>query len=96
MENKFTNEMYYQSLVEALADAIMHHEYEDAEKLATALDKFQNKMLNSDEYISSGKVTELGISRQRLQYWVKQGYVKTIPHGKQKRYSLKDVNKMMK
>jgi hypothetical protein len=44
--------------------------------------------------ITSGQVEKLGISRQLLRYWVSQGYVRTVPHGKQKRYLLDDIERL--
>ena len=41
--------------------------------------------------ISSGEVEKLGISRQLLRYHVNTGQVRTVPHGKQKRYLLEDI-----
>ena len=41
--------------------------------------------------ISSGEVEKLGISRQLLRYHVSTGQVRTVPHGKQKRYLLEDI-----
>jgi len=43
---------------------------------------------------TSGELEQMGISRQLLRYYVKEGYVRTIPHGKQKRYLLDDVLKV--
>ena len=45
----------------------------------------------SEKFISSSEVEKLGVSRQLLRYYVKNFYVKTIPHGKQKRYRLSDI-----
>ena len=45
----------------------------------------------TDRIVSSGEAEKLGISRQLLRYYVKEGYVRTIPHGKQKRYVLDDL-----
>ena len=49
-----------------------------------------------DEVISSKQVEQMGISRQLLKYHVKLGHVRTVPYGKQKRYSLEDVKKLVK
>ena len=45
----------------------------------------------SNKIVSSGELEKLGISRQLLRYYVNNGYIRTIPHGKQKRYVLDDV-----
>ena len=49
-----------------------------------------------DEVISSKRVEQMGISRQLLKYHVKLGHVRTVPYGKQKRYMLEDVKKLVK
>ena len=46
--------------------------------------------------ISSKRVEQMGISRQLLKYHVKLGHVRTVPYGKQKRYMLEDVEKLVK
>ena len=51
------------------------------------------KFYNDTTTISSHEVEALGISRQLLRYYVNNGYVRTVPHGKQKRYLLEDVLK---
>ena len=43
--------------------------------------------------VRSGQVEKLGISRQLLRYYVTNGYIRTGPYGKQKRYLLEDVLK---
>ena len=48
-----------------------------------------------DRIASSGEVEKLGISRQLLKYWVSTGKVRTIPYGKQKKYLLDDINKLI-
>jgi hypothetical protein len=48
-----------------------------------------------DRIVSSGEVEKLGISRQLLRYWVSTGKVRTIPCGKQKKYLLDDINKLI-
>lgn len=50
----------------------------------------------TDRIITSSQIEQMGISRQLLRYWVKCGYVRTIPHGKQKRYLLEDIKKVSK
>ncbi len=45
--------------------------------------------------VSSGEVEKLGISRQLLRYWVSTGKVRTVPYGKQKKYLLDDINKLI-
>ncbi len=44
-----------------------------------------------DKVVSSGEIEKMGISRQLLRYYVKCGYVRTVPYGKQKRYMLDDL-----
>ena len=51
--------------------------------------------LIENKMISSGEVEQLGISRQLLRYYVNAGRVKTEPYGKQKRYLLDDVLKII-
>ena len=46
--------------------------------------------------VSSKQVEQMGISRQLLKYHVKLGHVRTVPYGKQKRYLLEDVDKLVK
>ena len=46
--------------------------------------------------VSSKCVEQMGISRQLLKYHVKLGHVRTVPYGKQKRYMLEDVEKLVK
>ena len=46
--------------------------------------------------VSSKQVEQMGISRQLLKYHVKLGHVRTVPYGKQKRYLLEDVKKLVK
>lgn len=46
--------------------------------------------------ISSKQVEQMGISRQLLKYHVRLGHVRTVPYGKQKRYLLEDVEKLVK
>jgi hypothetical protein len=48
-----------------------------------------------NKFISSGEVEKLGISRQLLRYWVSTGKVRTVPYGKQKKYLLDDINKLI-
>ncbi len=43
--------------------------------------------------LTSSQVEQLGISRPLLGYYVKNKYIRTIPHGKQKRYVKADVLK---
>ena len=45
----------------------------------------------TDRIISSGEIEKMGISRQLLRYYVKEGYIRTVPHGKQKKYLLDDI-----
>lgn len=49
-----------------------------------------------DRTISSGEVEKLGISRQLLRYYVSTGKIRTVPHGKQKKYLVDDVIKAIK
>ena len=46
--------------------------------------------------VSSKQVERMGISRQLLKYHVNLGRVRTVPYGKQKRYLLEDVKKLVK
>ena len=48
-----------------------------------------------NKLISSGEVEKLGMSRQLLRYHVNSGRVRTVPYGKQKRYLLDDVLKII-
>ena len=48
----------------------------------------------TNKIVTSGQVESMGISRQLLRYYVKNGYVRTVPHGKQKRYLLDDIQKL--
>ena len=45
--------------------------------------------------VSSKQVEQMGISRQLLKYHVQLGHVRTVPYGKQKRYMLQDVRKLV-
>ena len=49
-----------------------------------------------DKIVSSKQVEQMGISRQLLKYHVQLGHVRTVPYGKQKRYLLEDVKKLVK
>ena len=46
--------------------------------------------------VSSKQVEQMGVSRQLLKYHVRLGHVRTVPDGKQKRYMLDDVKKLIK
>ena len=46
--------------------------------------------------VSSKRVEQMGISRQLLKYHVQLGHVRTVPYGKQKRYMLEVVKKLVK
>ena len=46
--------------------------------------------------VSSKQVEQMGVSRQLLKYHVQLGHVRTVPYGKQKRYMLEDVKKLVK
>ena len=46
--------------------------------------------------VSSKQVEQMGISRQLLKYHVQLGHVRTVPCGKQKRYMLEDIKKLVK
>ena len=46
--------------------------------------------------VSSKQVEQMGISRQLLKYHVSLGHVRTVPYGKQKRYMLEDIKKLVK
>ena len=45
--------------------------------------------------VSSKQVEAMGISRQLLRYYVSIGKVRTVPYGKQKKYLLDDINKLL-
>lgn len=48
-------------------------------------------------YVTSGYIINtFGISRQVLSYWYRQGYVRAVTCGKQKRYLLEDIKKLVK
>lgn len=49
-----------------------------------------------DRIISSGEVEKLGISRQLLRYYVRTGKIRTVPYGKQKKYLVDDIIKVIK
>ena len=46
--------------------------------------------------VSSKQVEQMGISRQLLKYHVKLGHIRTVPYGKQKRYLLEDIKKLVR
>ena len=46
--------------------------------------------------VSSKQVEQMGVSRQLLKYHVRLGHVRTVPYGKQKRYLLEDIKKLVK
>ena len=46
--------------------------------------------------VSSKQVEQMGVSRQLLKYHVKLGHVRTVPYGKQKRYLLEDIKKILR
>ena len=46
--------------------------------------------------VSSKQVEQMGVSRQLLKYHVGLGHVRTVPYGKQKRYMLEDIKKLVK
>ena len=46
--------------------------------------------------VSSKQVEQMGVSRQLLKYHVRLGHVRTVPYGKQKRYMLEDIKKLVK
>lgn len=48
-----------------------------------------------DRIISSGEIEKMGISRQLLRYYVSTGKVRTVPCGKQKKYLVDDINKLI-
>ena len=54
------------------------------------------KYFTESTIVSSKQVEQMGISRQLLKYHVKLGHVRTVPYGKQKRYLLEDVKKLVK
>ena len=54
------------------------------------------KYFTESATVSSKQVERMGISRQLLKYHVQLGHVRTVPYGKQKRYMLEDVKKLIK
>lgn len=54
------------------------------------------KYFTESTTVSSKQVEQMGISRQLLKYHVRLGHVRTVPYGKQKRYMLEDVKKLIK
>ena len=54
------------------------------------------KYFTESTTVSSKQVEQMGISRQLLKYHVRLGHVRTVPYGKQKRYMLEDVKKLVK
>ena len=54
------------------------------------------KYFTESAAVSSKQVERMGISRQLLKYHVSLGHVRTVPYGKQKRYLLEDVKKLVK
>ena len=46
--------------------------------------------------VSSKRVEQMGISRQLLKYHVQLGHIRTVPYGKQKRYLLEDIKKLIR
>ena len=54
------------------------------------------KYFTESATVSSKQVEQMGISRQLLKYHVNLGHVRTVPYGKQKRYLLEDVKKLVK
>lgn len=67
---------------------------QDAIKYISSLPENSNISVMVNDYLTSGEVEILGISRQLLHYWVRQGYVRTEEKGKQKRYLKEDIIKM--
>ena len=45
--------------------------------------------------VTSGQIEKMGISRQLLRYYVSTGQVRTVPYGKQNKYLLDDINKLL-
>ena len=54
------------------------------------------KYFTESTTVSSKRVEQMGISRQLLKYHVKLGHIRTVPYGKQKRYILEDIKKLVK
>ena len=54
------------------------------------------KYFTESTTVSSKRVEQMGISRQLLKYHVQLGHVRTAPYGKQKRYLLEDIKKLVK
>ena len=47
--------------------------------------------LADKKYLTSGEIERRGISRQLLRYYTQQGFIRTIPRGKQRLYLHEDV-----
>ena len=54
------------------------------------------KYFTESTTVSSKQVEQMGISRQLLKYHAQLGHVRTVPYGKQKRYMLEDIKKLVK
>lgn len=54
-------------------------------------------IISNPPYVTSGFILNtFKVSRQVLSYWTRQGYVRTVPHGKQKRYLLTDIENIQR
>lgn len=51
---------------------------------------------NDADFIRGEELNEYKLSKSKLHYWVKNGYVRTIYRGRQYRYSKSDIEKMLK
>ena len=54
------------------------------------------ELIVKGQLLTSGQVEALGISRQLLRYYVKNGYVRTVQYGRQHKYYLEDILKVAK
>lgn len=51
---------------------------------------------NDADFIRGEELDKYQLSKSKLHYWVKNGYVRTIHRGRQYRYSKSDIEKMLK
>ena len=69
--------------------------HEAKEMLNTLPENTEIEIIVKGQLLTSKEVEALGISRQLLRYYVQHEYVRTIPHGKHKKYFLEDILKML-
>ena len=63
--------------------------------LETLPENTEVEIIIKGQLLISSQVEAMGISRQLLRYYVQHGYVRTVPHGKHKKYFLEDILKML-